>query len=645
MGVTADRDHDLEKVHLRNLKVDRDIRIEKANDVGIYKRRKMLRKVMVRLYEDLQLIKESKTSKRYKRDEIEKEMRLRAYKITSNLMWEKFEQHRCNTDTQAKVQHIIDFCKDNLKKELHFFEVYSKHYTSTLTEKLLLKLSGLPLLGRLFYHKLVAFSFARYDLLLTISDSLSEVLDSEQFLRDEFADWKKIRKELRIQLNSFERARDLLLRSNPKLVCAVQTKKAGSTILNFGFHMVHKLHHSGEIDDMEKKALLAKLDAIYRRLGSVQYYIKRNPPMSKGRAGAGAKDKGEDKGAQGFTEVPTGASEQEIEKNSFKRKISILFPFLKELTRPELEHLHSKVVQVDLNASDAEMTLPEKLPLGSESKGFVYMVKFGMLRISASSWRVVEYMSNADFMGLFQLFAKDVSMRAKAVSDTRFYRVEVEVIEQFMQKYPFLEKTLYQISVINYLKICSSKVAHTKSKYFRRLRRLSTHFLNNIFDAGEVLRLGDNQTLLNYMYDHHLSSMGVFVLKGALLVRHTDPYVQKVRQMFKIEDIDLVVETIKKRHAALKAGRDGSDGKKRKRLDENYYSKKRFTENDHSNEEVVRPGNGTEIHPDFLEGVELQAPEVVIFVLEKKVGQTGKGLYAEQKSQRRFGINRRRTHI
>ena len=261
------------------MKSNTEITIQKANNLSIYKRRKMLKFVMLRLYHDLKEIKNEKI--KYKDQEVNKEMRLRAYKIISNLTWEKFEHRMCESETQVKIQNIIDFCKDNLKKELHCFEIYTKLYTATLSEKILMKPSGIPLIGKFFYNRLVLNSYERYDLLLTISDTLSEVLDSKQFLKEEFKNWDDIVKELQIQLNSFERARDILLKGSPKLVTAIQTKKAGKTILNYGFHLLNKLNHSGEIDELEFKKLSHQLDRIHGRLLKVQSYIYKYTKIQK----------------------------------------------------------------------------------------------------------------------------------------------------------------------------------------------------------------------------------------------------------------------------------------------------------------------------------------------------------------------------
>lgn len=239
----------------------------------------MLKHVMLNLYHGIKFSKAKE--KNYKEAEVMQEMRLRAYKIISNLVWEKFEARRCDPETQVKIQDIIDMCKDGLKKPIHCYKIYTKHFTASITEKILLKLSGIPGIGRMFHNMLVKRIYERYDLLLTLSETIGEVIDSHQFLEDEFANWKDIEKELTMQLNSFEQARNVLLKGNRRIVAAVQTRKAGTTILNYGIYLVKKLHNHGEIDDLEYKKLINHLKGIEKKLGSVSYFIKINSMPSK----------------------------------------------------------------------------------------------------------------------------------------------------------------------------------------------------------------------------------------------------------------------------------------------------------------------------------------------------------------------------
>ena len=597
-----------------------DIKIQNANNMGIEHRKMMLKSVMLKLYHDLKTIKKDK--KGYKEKEVIQEMRLRCYKIISNLVWEKFEHKKCESETQVKIQDIIDFCKDNPKKKLHCFEVYTKLYTATITEKILIKFSAIPLLGRFFYRKLVELIYAKYDLLLTLSDTIGEVLESEQFLKEEFKNWKDIKNELRIQLNSFERARERILSGNKKLVTSIQTKKAGRSILNFGFYLLIKLHNSGEIDDLEFNKLKSQLDTIYYRLNHVQFYINKC---------SGKKDlKKTDINAEDYESIDKDEdSKFNFKEMGFRRKISIIFPFLKELKRPELEELHAQVIPENAKNEDPEICLPHSINLNTlENVDYVYLVKEGMFEILSESGRTVEYMSNSDVFGLTPLIAKDVKMRAKPMADTKYYKVKSDVLLKFMDKYPFLQKTLYSYAIEIYLKCSLSKLARTKTSYFRRLRRLSSTYLTDIFEEGSIRRFEDPKMILNYFYEEHLSSVGFFALKGRFKVVHHNPHISKIKQFFKLNKVDDILDHIVANSSIKKLGNYTSTDP-RDKLTEDFYSIRRRNDtgyvdsDDHLHKVVeIEPGNAVLIHPDFLEKIEFLDDVIVVFILEAQVGLT-----------------------
>lgn len=107
--------------------------------------------------------KESQRKKnQLKEDEVSLEMRLRIYKIIKNLTWEKFENNMCEAETIVKLHRMINMCKDHLKRDLHMFDIYSKVYTATFTERLLMKMRNWPCLGRLFFNLLIERAYLRF---------------------------------------------------------------------------------------------------------------------------------------------------------------------------------------------------------------------------------------------------------------------------------------------------------------------------------------------------------------------------------------------------------------------------------------------------------------------------------------------------
>jgi CRP-like cAMP-binding protein len=314
------------------------------------------------------------------------------------------------------------------------------------------------------------------------------------------------------------------------------------------------------------------------------------------------------------------------EKN-FRRKIAIIFPFLKELKRPELEELHEAIIHESAKKDDPEICLPNTNDLTNENNDYVYLVKEGMFEILSDSNRTVEYMSNNDIFGLVPLIAKDVRMKAKPRADTKYYKVRSEILLKFMDKYPYLQKTLYSYGIEIYLKCCLSSHSRTKTSYFRRLRRLSSTYLTDLFESGSVKKFEDSKMMLDYFYEEHLSSVGVFALKGRFNVVHQDPNIAKVQQLFKLEELDLIRDFLKNRSSFKKLGNYNTDDP-RDRLTDNFYSIKRknddyFDSDDNILKSVeIEPGNAVEIHPDFLEKIEFLDSEILIFVIEAKVGKT-----------------------
>ena len=249
------------------------------------KQRKLkLAYVMSTLYSDLQNLRRKKQRK-VKENEVIKEMRMRVYKILKNLLWEKYEHRMCETETLVKLHHMLDICMDSPKRPLFCFEVYSKIFIASFTVKLLKKLKCIPLLGRIFYNMLINRMYMRFDLLLMMTITLSEILESKKFLKEEFEDWETIVKELNLEHINFEMEQNALLQGDPKLVKAIQTKKVGKTILNFGFQLLEKLLKSGEIDEQEKASLLHHLVRSEKKLKFTERYVRKFEDIAEKKKG------------------------------------------------------------------------------------------------------------------------------------------------------------------------------------------------------------------------------------------------------------------------------------------------------------------------------------------------------------------------
>ena len=330
------------------------------------------------------------------------------------------------------------------------------------------------------------------------------------------------------------------------------------------------------------------------------------------------------------------------DERNFKRKIAIIFPCMKELKRPELEELNSEIIHEEIDEEKEPIVLPNP---GSE-ENHVYMIKFGMFEIQSETKRKVKYLSNSDMFGLYQIFATDVKMLAVPEDHIRYYKVKVSVVEKFMSKYSYLVKNLYSRAIQNYLKCCPNRLAKTKTRYFRRLRRLSPNYLSDILDEGQIKIFEDSEALLNFLYLGHFSSIGFFALKGSFKVVHSDPTIAKAMNLFKFEDVQKIKEFLKERGSV----RVNKKEKLKKKLTEDFFSIRRNTDDtfdseDNFKKEVeINPGNAIQIHPDFLEKVEFLDSNIKIFVLESTEGDT-KEKKILNNNKRHFSQIKRRTVI
>ena len=255
-------------------KEETSLTIQNSINLPVKQRKAMLYQVLIKLHTERNRLKNQKT--KMKEKEVQQEIRIRIYNIIKNLLFEKFENKLCEAETIIKLHRMINICKDNLKKHLHCFEVYySKTFTATFKERLLLNLTCIPFFGKFFLNTLIETTYLRFDFLLMMTITLSEILGSKQFLKHEFDDWKTIAKELKIELINFEMGQNAVLKGNKQIVVSIQTKKVAKTILNFGYHIITKLHNAGEIDNLEKTKLIRNLTEIQKKVGSIVKYVKK----------------------------------------------------------------------------------------------------------------------------------------------------------------------------------------------------------------------------------------------------------------------------------------------------------------------------------------------------------------------------------
>jgi hypothetical protein len=583
-----------------------EIKIEKANNLPITQRKAMLKKVVSDLYRFTSIKREIRETTLKQKNKTQ-EIRMRVYKILKNLVWEKFEHRMCEMDTLVKLHRLLDICKDNLKEPIHCFDVYSKIYTASFTEKVLEKLSCIPLLGRVFYSFLVERVYMRYDFLLIMTITLAELIESKQFLRQEFEHWQVIVKEIQFELNNFEMSQTALLQAHELLVKAVQTKNVGKTILNFGYQSLDKLHKSGEIDDLERKALIKHLTRAESNLRFIEKYIRKFNSI-----------KNTDKSLQ-----------KEDERDNFSktrviRQFSVVFPILKELSRGDMEECYSKLQKHELESYNDEIICQsEQGPtedFSEDSDHWVYLVQSGMFKIRSSTDRVLRHLSRGNVFGSSQLIAEDAYVLASPMSKSVYYKLPLSYMKQLMEKYPLLQKEIYLSGAYEYLKGCPYSLAKQKTKYFRRLRRISHFHLKKIFKNGYVLIFESTKNMVNYLFKNNFSSIGLFILEGGLRMVHQNPLIQKARRLSKIKEVPAIKEFLEDQHQ-IKSPRSSQRKSLINRIDKNLFSMKTIQvdpENLEDQQIKVHSGNAVEIRTHNLQELEVMGDRLVVYLLETK---------------------------
>jgi CRP-like cAMP-binding protein len=432
--------------------------------------------------------------------------------------------------------------------------------------------------------------------------TLAEVLESKQFLRQEFENWQVLVKELQLELNNFEMSQTALLQAHPLLVKSVQTKKVGKTILNFGYKSLAKLHSSGEIDDMERAALMKHLTRIDSKLRFVEKFIHKFNSTKKN-------DKSKD------------------EERDFDREVALIFPHLKELKRPDLEEFKRVLIFEKRESYDDEiMCQASRNSFGVENaeKSYIYFIRNGMFKLRSSTDRVIRHLSKSDSFGGAQLISDDVCVFASPMSPCQFYKIPIEYVQKLMNKYPLFQRSLYSSATYNYLKCCPYSLARNKTKYFRRLRRISYFHLKKIFENGLILAFKSKEEFLNYVFDNNFSALGLFILKGGVRVQHTNKLVEKTRRLFKIDNLTNIKEFLEDRNK-----NNETMFKKKKtmmrKLDNNLFSVRNINQqvteqlNEIESLEILK-GNALEIQTHYLKKLEIVGDELLVFLLETKTG-------------------------
>lgn len=583
------------------------IPIVNSKNVPVEDRKKMLRKVVHNLFRFVKHLKK-KAQKTRKKDHVVHEIRVRLYKIMKNLVWEKYEHNVCETETAQKLHRLIDICKDHPERPIHCFEMYTKHFVSYLLEGLLRKLVRVPGVGRLFDDHLVEELFLRYELLLTVVSCLTELTESEEFLKQEFADWEVILGELRDELKLFKSLEPKLMRDDPVLARSVQTLNTGKTLVNFGFHLVQKVYHMGEIDDEEKMILCKALDRVTAKLRGIYKFVRRNHQRQCKRNGV----KSEDRGIQ---------KSDNREEELFKRKMSLIFRFMRNVSKEDAEKFHRQIESLTKHNDSKKIEFDSNHPTG------IFFVKSGIFEIRSKTNRLIGHLSKGDVFGGIQLIRGDVQMVAVSKSESRVYLAPVALVHELMVKYPVMEKKIYKQAVFHYLKACPSRLLSTKSRYFRRLRKFSPEYLKPLLKKGKIISFRQKEELLRYVCYFQYTTMGVFVLQGSFRFRKEETFAKSIQELVTLSTVKSIgklenaEESNQKKKSPLpKRGSKNLNPDQMKEIQDNLEILMEEKHLDHKQHQITEcsAGDAAEIHSVNLTEFKILSEEIVLFLVEVK---------------------------
>ena len=336
------------------------------------------------------------------------------------------------------------------------------------------------------------------------------------------------------------------------------------------------------------------------------------------------------------------------EMKRFKKKIGVNFPILKELSKDDLNKLRKEII-IDSCLKEGIAIECNIKPLeGQEGEdqneqGWVYMIRQGMFQIKSETDRIITNLSESDLFGLTQLINNDVKVLSLPFNKTKFYRVRLEFFQELISKYPHLRKVIYSSAAYNYLKCCSYRLAKEKTKYFRRLRRISYFHINKMFQKGVVQVFTDDKDILHYMHNLGLSTLGMFILKGEVHLNHQNLYLARAKMLFNIEEEVSVREYFEDQGIA-RLDLENVGEKRTKKLDNDLYSQRQIKCADKGKEThkkvKIQAGNAVEIHGEYLNEVTIVSKELVVFVLETATAGFGEDNIHSKDVSKKGSVNK-----
>ena len=194
---------------------------------------------------------------------IKKEIRYRIYKLTKHHVFEKHDHHECRDDVVRALSTLCSICADHIHQDICFAEFADTFIGVHYGFKLQLKLSKLPLIGRVFLANLTNLIFFEYQFLETLISCEHELLEEIGHIQSNLQYKKElddIREEILIDTDKLMIKQDNLVVQFSSLIEFIRTKMAAYMLVNYQKQLVNSYDHLGMIEENEKLNWLAKLD-------------------------------------------------------------------------------------------------------------------------------------------------------------------------------------------------------------------------------------------------------------------------------------------------------------------------------------------------------------------------------------------------
>lgn len=196
-------------------------------------------------------------------EDLEKETRDRLYNTLKAIYWHDFESGQCQGYTSLVLINSCNVAQETNSSKMNDWEVLEKVLTSSRTTKVLLKLSKLPLVGRVFKKMIYKQIIVKYDAAVTFiraHEESVELMDKMEIDADEQI-FKDIVDESHQQVHLCEEyVKYHITDEYPEIISQVQSNIAARTLLISQRKLINKIYNQGVIKEIEYECLQEAID-------------------------------------------------------------------------------------------------------------------------------------------------------------------------------------------------------------------------------------------------------------------------------------------------------------------------------------------------------------------------------------------------